>query len=62
MVSLELLERNSDGAYEAAGFVAPMFANEEDAGQEDEDDEAVMQRLRTSRVLRYILNYTVGDE
>ncbi|TCD63769.1 hypothetical protein EIP91_004952 [Steccherinum ochraceum] len=50
------------GHYEAVGYVAPMFVNEEDAGQEDEDEEDVMQRLRTSQVLNYSLNFTVSDD
>lgn len=62
LMSLEALDDNPRGHYEAAGYVTPVFVNEEDAGQEDEDEEDVMQRLRTSRVLRYSFDCTVADE
>ncbi|THH22378.1 hypothetical protein EUX98_g8210 [Antrodiella citrinella] len=62
MVSLDALNEAGDHNYEAAGYVAPMFVNEEDAGQEDEDEEEVMQRLRTSRVLSFWFDYTIADD
>ena len=75
MVSLDVLEnwgeapsRGGQGAngkgevYEAAGYVAPVFVNEEDAGQEDEEDKEIMQRLRTSRILKYSFDFTISDE
>ncbi|KAH8099860.1 S-adenosyl-L-methionine-dependent methyltransferase [Cristinia sonorae] len=63
MVSLDVLD-GADGTerYEAAGYVAPVFLNEEDAGQEDEEEEGAMQRLRTSRAVLYSLNYASEDE
>ena len=46
---------------EAAGFVSPVYANEEDEGQED-DVEEDLQRLRTSTIQQYSLDYESRDE
>ncbi|KAI0368858.1 S-adenosyl-L-methionine-dependent methyltransferase [Pilatotrama ljubarskyi] len=69
LVSLDLLD-NSDTQghqFEAAGFVAPVFLNKEDEGQEDElDDEddrrRQLQRLRTSAIFSYTIDYTKADD
>ena len=52
---------------EAAGFVSPVFLNEEDAGQEDDlGDEfnlsSRQQHLRTSPILQYVIDYQRMDE
>ena len=57
----ELEEENSRRHFKAAGIVAPVFMNEEDAGQED-DEEQPIQRLRTTEVYRYWLDFTKIDE
>ncbi|KZT70140.1 S-adenosyl-L-methionine-dependent methyltransferase [Daedalea quercina L-15889] len=46
---------------EAGGFVSPVYANEEDEGQED-DVEGSLQRLRTTRIERYSLDYETRDD
>ncbi|GBE88031.1 hypothetical protein SCP_1202590 [Sparassis crispa] len=67
VVSLDLLDAGDYvGHFEAAGFVSPLFLNEEDAGQEDgiDDDEPAssLQRLRTSAVFRYTIDYAKVDD
>ena len=70
MISLALLDTDQSGRhhFEAAGAVAPIFLNEEDEGQEDvldgEDDSDIskLQRLRTSAIFRYTIDYTKSDE
>ena len=52
---------------EAAGFVSPVFLNEEDAGQEDDlggetDLYSSQQHLRTSPILQYVMDYRRMDE
>ena len=52
---------------QAAGFVSPVFLNEEDAGQEDDlrdelDLASSQQHLRTSSILQYTLDYQQMDE
>ena len=46
---------------EAAGFVSPVYANDEDEGQED-DVEDDLQRLRTSAIHQYSIDYESRDE
>ena len=46
---------------EAAGFVSPVYANDEDEGQED-DVEEELQRLRTSAIQQYSLDYESREE
>ncbi|KAI0640019.1 S-adenosyl-L-methionine-dependent methyltransferase [Trametes polyzona] len=56
--------------FEAAGEVMPVFLNEEDEGQEDdledEDGDAArghgVQRIRTSAIFRWMLDYTKMDD
>ncbi|KAI9070389.1 S-adenosyl-L-methionine-dependent methyltransferase [Trametes sanguinea] len=69
LISLGLLDEESAQArqFEAAGAVAPVFLNEEDAGQEDDLDSedgagTKLQRLRTSAIFRYTLDYTKPDD
>ncbi|KAI8998552.1 S-adenosyl-L-methionine-dependent methyltransferase [Trametes punicea] len=69
LISLKLLDEESaqPRQFEAAGVVAPVFLNEEDEGQEDGlDDEEVAQwkpqRLRTSAIFRYTVDYTKRDD
>ena len=75
MLSLDALEKSSSVcAPEGAGVAAPLFENDEDAGQEDDgdyDDEcegdeerakAVSVRLRLGALLRYTIDYTKRDE
>ena len=70
MISLALLDTDQSGRhhFEAAGAVAPIFLNEEDEGQEDvldgDDDSDIskLQRLRTSAIFRYTIDYTKSDE
>nr|ANR76343.1 DNA methyltransferase [Ganoderma lucidum] len=67
ILSLDLLH-DSAGThrqFEAAGWVSPVYLNEEDAGQEDgvEDDEELKpQRFRTSAIFRYFIDYLATDE
>ncbi|KAL4250277.1 DNA (cytosine-5)-methyltransferase [Abortiporus biennis] len=66
-ISLSLLEDNDgvDRAFEAVGNVLPMYANEEDEGQEDDgldEDENQSQRLRTSAIFNHYFDYTSPDE
>lgn len=58
---LELENEQSAREFRAAGTVAPVFVNEEDAGQEDDEDQPT-QRLRTTEVFRYSLDLTRIDE
>ncbi|CAL1693859.1 unnamed protein product [Somion occarium] len=58
---LDLENGDVDREFQAAGLVAPVFVNEEDAGQEDDEDVPV-QRLRTSAIFRFSLDYTQFDE
>lgn len=56
---------NTHRQFEAAGCVSPVYLNEEDAGQEDgvEDDEKLgPQRIRTSAIFRYVIDYETMDE
>lgn len=47
----------------AAKWVQPVYTNEEDARQEDEDPENTMvQRLCTSKIFRYTVDYERIDE
>ncbi|KAF8262785.1 S-adenosyl-L-methionine-dependent methyltransferase [Lactarius quietus] len=74
MLPLDALETSSSGcAPEGAGIAAPLFENDEDAGQEDDgdydDDEegeegvkAVSVRLRLGALLRYTIDYTKRDD
>ncbi len=74
MLPLDALDTPSSGsAPEGAGVAAPLFENDEDAGQEDDgdyDDEgegeeeakAVSVRLRLGALLRYTVDYTKLDE
>ncbi|KAH9942756.1 S-adenosyl-L-methionine-dependent methyltransferase [Amylocystis lapponica] len=64
VISLSLLD-DSDGVedrhFQAAGYVSPLFLNEEDAGQEDELDEN-LQHLQTTAIFRWSLDYTRPNE
>ncbi|KAI9429370.1 hypothetical protein BJY52DRAFT_1345301 [Lactarius psammicola] len=74
MLPLDALDTPSSGcAPEGAGIAAPLFENDEDAGQEDDgdyDDEgegeeeakAVSVRLRLGALLRYTIDYTKCDD
>jgi DNA (cytosine-5)-methyltransferase 1 len=74
MLSLDALETSSSVcAPEGAGVAAPLFENDEDAGQEDDGDydddcegeegaKAVSVRLRLGALLRYTIDYTKRDE
>ncbi|TBU32705.1 S-adenosyl-L-methionine-dependent methyltransferase [Dichomitus squalens] len=67
LVSLELLHvtAGTDHHFEAAGNVSPVYLNEEDAGQEDIVDnskKADLQRLRTSAIFRYFIDYQAVDD
>ena len=74
MLSLDALDTSSSGcAPEGAGAAAPLFENDEDAGQEDDGDydddcegeegaKAVSVRLRLGALLRYTIDYTKLDE
>ena len=57
----EVKNLNNRRHFKAAGIVSPVFMNEEDAGQED-DEEQPVQRLRTMEVNRYYLDFTKIDE
>ncbi|KAI0747841.1 S-adenosyl-L-methionine-dependent methyltransferase [Daedaleopsis nitida] len=62
---LSLLDEdgNRPRQLQAAGLVAPTFVNEEDAAQEDgDDDDPQLQRLRTTYILRYCIEYDKYDE
>ncbi|KAI0778984.1 S-adenosyl-L-methionine-dependent methyltransferase [Trametes elegans] len=64
MIPLGLLDENTTSGhhFEAAGVVSPVFTNEEDESQEDgldsEDSGKQLQRLRTSAIFRYHIDYT----
>ena len=75
ILSLDALEKSSSVcAPEGAGVAAPLFENDEDAGQEDDGDDydecegeeecskAVSVRLRLGALLRYTIDYTKRDE
>ncbi|KAI0324519.1 S-adenosyl-L-methionine-dependent methyltransferase [Cubamyces sp. BRFM 1775] len=70
MISLALLDTDQSGKhhFEAAGAVAPVFLNEEDEGQEDvldgvdDSDISNLQRLRTSAIFRYTIDYAKSDD
>jgi DNA (cytosine-5)-methyltransferase 1 len=79
MLSLDALETSSSVcAPEGAGVAAPLFENDEDAGQEDDGDydgdydddcdgeeegaKSVSVRLRLGALLRYTIDYTKRDE
>ena len=67
LISLELLHdtAKTDHHFEAAGNVSPVYLNEEDAGQEDgvmDGEKPDLQRLRTSAIFRYFIDYQVADE
>ncbi|PCH37981.1 S-adenosyl-L-methionine-dependent methyltransferase [Wolfiporia cocos MD-104 SS10] len=57
-----LSDDNINISLEAAGAVAPYFANEEDAGQEDDIEDSQPLRLRTTAILRYTIDYTKADD
>lgn len=66
-ITLDSIETGRCSQAEAAGFVAPEFVNEEDAGQEDELDDELdlslsLQHFRTSAVFRYYIDYEKMDE
>ncbi|KAH9013666.1 S-adenosyl-L-methionine-dependent methyltransferase [Lactarius hengduanensis] len=74
MLPLDALDTLSSGcAPEGAGVAAPLFENDEDAGQEDDGDydddgegedeaKAVSVRLRLGALLRYTIDYTKSDD
>lgn len=66
LISLNMLEDHGDRwHFEAAGYVAPVIVNEEDAGQEDDIENDVddsRQRLRTTDVFKYEIDYTQPNE
>lgn len=45
----------------AAGYVSPVYVNDEDEGQED-DVEGSVQRLQTSQIERYSFDYETRNE
>lgn len=70
LVSLDALEELANGKpnqdFVVVGFVSPVFANEEDAGQEDDiandaSDSNNKQRLRTTSALSYSMDYTTDE-
>ena len=63
-VPLALLDVGGDHAFEGAGIVVPYFTNEEDAGLDDdaEDADYAPQRLRLSAIFRYSVDYDKRDE
>ncbi|KAI0354603.1 S-adenosyl-L-methionine-dependent methyltransferase [Trametes cingulata] len=67
LVSLGLLDSDTHSYhFEAAGFVAPVFLNKEDEGQEDgvdteDDHKRHLQRLQTSAIFAYTIDYTKTD-
>ncbi|KAH8997167.1 S-adenosyl-L-methionine-dependent methyltransferase [Lactarius hatsudake] len=74
MLPLDALDTPSSGCSpEGAGVAAPLFENDEDAGQEDDGDydddgegedeaKAVSVRLRLGALLRYTIDYTKSDD
>ncbi|EIW64172.1 S-adenosyl-L-methionine-dependent methyltransferase [Trametes versicolor FP-101664 SS1] len=70
-ITLDVLDDNATPGrhFEAAGHVRPIFLNEEDEGQEDGLDDGdggeqarQVQRIRTSAVFRWYLDYTKVDD
>ncbi|KAI0652489.1 S-adenosyl-L-methionine-dependent methyltransferase [Trametes meyenii] len=72
LVSLDIFDKEGpaqQNQYEAAGWVSPVFVNEEDAGQEDglvdnnndQQQHNGQMRLRTSTILRWTIDYTRFD-
>lgn len=70
LVSLDELLQANDARFEAAGKVGPVYANEEDAGQdfEAETDEArdakkpnELDNLRTSAIVTFYIDYGEDD-
>lgn len=63
LVSLgELLNGNAGRQFEAVGNVAPVFINEEDAGQDDDIvEESAKQMLRTTTIFNFTINYTAHE-
>lgn len=59
IVSLDALDdRTIERQLEAVGYVAPAYINEEDAGQDDDvSDDAEKQRLRTSVIWNFEIEY-----
>lgn len=66
LISLdELYAGETHRQFEAFGTVTPVFANEEDAGQDDDYEsgrrDRFVQRLRTSAIFNFMIDYS-GDE
>lgn len=66
LISLdELYAGETHRQFEAFGTVTPVFANEEDAGQDDDYEsgkrDRFVQRLRTSTIFDFMIDYS-GDE
>ncbi|KAF9469568.1 S-adenosyl-L-methionine-dependent methyltransferase [Collybia nuda] len=63
MVSLNVIEEEDaiDREFEAAGYVVPLFINEEDEGQED-GLEDMFQYVRLGAILRYTFDFTIESD
>ncbi|RDX51125.1 S-adenosyl-L-methionine-dependent methyltransferase [Lentinus brumalis] len=49
--------------FEAAGFVAPLFLDDDDDAESDEEDSVQdLPRLRTSAIWQYSIDYTTADD
>ena len=58
----ELLNGDNSRQFEAVGYVAPMYANEEDAAQDDDVvKDASKQVIRTTAIFDFMMDYT-SDE
>lgn len=66
LVPLDFLDDASESrrGFEAAGFVAPLFLDDDDDddGDSDEDDVEELPRLHTSAIWRYSIDHTTPDE
>jgi DNA (cytosine-5)-methyltransferase 1 len=62
LVSLdELLNATSSRQFEAVGDVAPVYANEEDAGLDDDMEDVPRQRLRTTAIFSFTMDYKSNE-
>ncbi len=66
LVPLDFLDDASQHGrgFEAAGFVAPLFLDDDDddAESDEEDNVQNLPRLRTSSIFQYSIDYTTADE
>ena len=59
LVSLnELLDANTDRQFEAVGNVLPVFVNDEDAGLDDDVESGSVQRIRTTSIFSFTMDYS----